>query len=292
MTFIPIEKKALISMSSVFILFFFSFIIIGKKNLWFEKKAYYFTLVSDAEGLREGTQVTLNGLRIGAVTELKVNEDNKIKVFFSVTDSVKNKIRQDSVARVMRAMLIGDKKIDLIPGTKNAKIVAENGFVQGVDSHEIADLLSGRNLSLLTDKMKGFSEGVTKLSDTMNLVLQKIRPKDIARTYDLMVPILNNVFAISKDLKSVMKSAKVDLFDNKLTYHTLNHFNQTLTPFAKRDKLLDQILDNMGVLSKELAANPEFAKQILGSLQEMIITLKAIQKTWFLKSHIKDLKKK
>ena len=62
------EKKAFFGLAGLSILFTVIFFVIGQRNLWFEPKNYYVTHIKDADGLREGSVVTLSGLRVGEVT--------------------------------------------------------------------------------------------------------------------------------------------------------------------------------------------------------------------------------
>ena len=53
---------------------------------------------------------------------------------------------------------------------------------------------------------------------------------------------------------------------------------------------MNQMLDNTAILSKELAKNPDFATKMVVTLNELVITLKAIQKTWLLDDYVKKIK--
>ena len=53
----------------------FAILQIGKRNFWFEAKNTYVTRVTDADGLRIGSAVTIAGLRVGEVSALAVEDD-------------------------------------------------------------------------------------------------------------------------------------------------------------------------------------------------------------------------
>lgn len=289
------EKKSLLGMTVIFIVFGLSIFIIGKRNLWFEKKNSYITYINDADSLGIGNIVTLSGLRVGEITNLDVQKDsNLIKVIFTVKNSLAFKIREDSKARFYRTFLIGEKRIDIIPGSKEHPLIPNNGIMKAVSSKEITDLLSGKNIGLFLNKIDGISGGLENFAVEIGAFTKKIKARDLTKTYNLINPALTNLNKLTLDLKvfiDVLKYMKTDLLKNKLAKSTMGNLNTILRPIAKRKVLVAQILDNVQVLSQELKDNPAIAKDMTKALKEVITTLKAIQKTWFLKSHVEDLKK-
>jgi len=287
------EKKALFGLIGLSILFCAIFFVIGKRNLWFEAKNYYTTHIKDADGLREGSIVTLSGLRVGEVTKLEVDPDNKIAVTFSVKRSLKEKVRANSTARLYRAFVIGEKRIDLTPGDLKLEIIKNKGTVKGVESSELADMISGKNVSKLLNEMSSISGSLDRWKDALLAVSKKVNPEEMTKTYLLIRPTLENINNISKELTAFTDSVKIlkkDLIDPKVLQNTIKNTNKLIYPVAKRGALIEQLLDNINAISNELANTPSFASDVISALNETTITLKAIQKTWMLKSHVKDLK--
>ena len=178
-----IEKKALLGILLSIAGMVIAVLIIGKRNLWFETKNSYYTYYHDVEGLTEGSLVTLRGLRVGEVQALEVNSDNQIKVTFSVKNSLENKIRQDSMARQHRAFVIGEKRIDIVPGTSSVPQVPNGGLVSGLDSMDLPDLVSGKNIGNLTGKFENILVSLKKWSDALLILSDKIQPNDLANLY-------------------------------------------------------------------------------------------------------------
>jgi|GEM_PF-1829127 len=290
-----IEKKALLGIAATLGIMALGVLVIGKRNLWFESKNHFHAYYQDVDGLSEGSLVTLNGLRVGEVEGLDVAPDNRIRVAFSVKTSVAHKIRQDSVARQYRAFVIGEKRIDIIPGQENSTPVVENGEIKGMDSVELPDLVSGKNIGQFTQRFENVLTALNKWSDALVKVSDKVNPEDLAKIYTEVHPLMINANQLLKDLKDftdVVKIAKKDMVGNGLLTETLRNTNKILSPVAKREQLLESTLNNINTLMNELAKEPTFAKDILSMLKEVNITLKAIQKTWILKGHVEDVKTK
>lgn len=295
MKFLSIEKKSMIGLSIIFLIFITSIIVIGKKNLWFEAKNYYTTNVAEADGLAVGNIVTYTGLRVGEITELNVLEDqNLIQVKFSFSRSLSYKIREDSTARFYRSLLIGDKKLEILPGSKNLAEIPNHGFIKSSESKELLDFLTGGDLSELLVKFDKVSSGLSHLTEELSKFSQNIKSEDLTKTYQMINPTMTNFNKLVVDLNvfiQVLSYMKTDLLQTKLAKNTLSNINEIVSPIAKRDKLLVSILDNLESFSGEIKNNPHMAKDITTALKEVITTLKAIQKTWILKSHVEDIKK-
>jgi hypothetical protein len=137
------HNKALIGMIIIVVIFFANVIYIGNKNLWFERSNKYWTTLKSGEGLHEGTLVTFNGLKVGEVMALGVTDDNSIKVRFTVKKSLAVKIRRGSSVKVARSMMIGEKKLEIIPGPKENVQLNNDDYIPGVDMRELSDMLSG-----------------------------------------------------------------------------------------------------------------------------------------------------
>jgi hypothetical protein len=137
------QNKALIGSIIITLLFIANVIYIGKKNLWFEPTNKYWTILKSGDGLREGTLVTFNGIKTGEVTELNVTDENLINVGFSVRKSFAEKITSGALVRVWRSMMIGDKRLEIIPGPRGSTPLKSGSFIPGEDVRELSDLLSG-----------------------------------------------------------------------------------------------------------------------------------------------------
>jgi phospholipid/cholesterol/gamma-HCH transport system substrate-binding protein len=101
------------------------------------------TLVPSGLGLREGAPVTLAGQRIGQVSRIdfipvhqKAGENN-LRLTLAITESVRDQIRSDSRAFLRTQGLLGDKFVDIAPGSAGAPVL------QAGDT-----ILAGRSLDM------------------------------------------------------------------------------------------------------------------------------------------------
>jgi phospholipid/cholesterol/gamma-HCH transport system substrate-binding protein len=87
------------------------------------------TLVPSALGLREGAPVTLAGQRIGQVRSIEhipvalKEGGNNLRVVLAVAHNVQDQIRADSRAFLRTQGLLGDKFVDIEPGSAGAPVL-------------------------------------------------------------------------------------------------------------------------------------------------------------------------
>jgi ABC-type transporter Mla subunit MlaD len=162
------HNKALIGSIIITLLFVGNVIYIGKKNLWFEPKNRYWTVLKYGEGLREGTLVTFNGLKIGEVSDLNVTDDNMINVKFTVRTSLAEKITASSVVKVARSMMIGEKRLEIMPGAPGEPALKNKSFIPGEDVRELSELLTGgEQLQRLTPQLLRVLNNVDAITSSL-----------------------------------------------------------------------------------------------------------------------------
>ncbi len=295
MKFNLLEKKALIGTFIISLLFIICVIIIGKRNMWFEAKNHYYTIVRDADGLREGSIVTMSGLRVGQVEQMLVSQKEGVIVKFSLKKSLSYKIKKGTKIYLFRAFIIGEKRIDISPG-KGAELIKNGEKIEGIDSLEIADLISGKKMATFTSQLGALSQSIGKWGEIFTELTKRVKVDDLANTYELIHPTLFNIRALTKELITITapiaqkKHLVTKLLKNgaKLS----KDFSTLISPISKRTKLIEQLLDNINIMSSEITKNPSFTKNMINALKEVTITLKALQKTWLLEDHVNAVKKK
>lgn len=106
------------------------------------------TLVPSALGLRPGAPVTLAGQRIGQVKAIEfipVNRkvgDNNLRIVIAVAEGVQDQIRADSRAFLRTQGLLGDKFVDIEPGTPGARILQPGDTMVSGESIDIDQFLN------------------------------------------------------------------------------------------------------------------------------------------------------
>lgn len=101
-------------------LFLVSVFFIGSENNFFSKTFKVSAVFKNVEGLKEGDNVWLSGVKIGTVTDVKIMSLGKVIVTLSLKNNQHQFITQDATASVGSDGLVGNKIVVIRPGISEA----------------------------------------------------------------------------------------------------------------------------------------------------------------------------
>jgi phospholipid/cholesterol/gamma-HCH transport system substrate-binding protein len=114
----------------------------------FATRYHLFTLVENSAGLSAGAPVTLAGQRVGQIDEVRfipaaerVGNAN-VRIRFSINRNIQDQIREDSYAVLRTQGLLGDRYIDISPGSPTHPILAEGDLIRarpGLDIEQVVE---------------------------------------------------------------------------------------------------------------------------------------------------------
>ena len=252
------------------------------KKGWLAKKIEYSTQVSSADGLYEGVPVKISGLRAGEVTEVELISASEVVVRFEVLEKMTSYIRQDSVVQIVRPFIIGDKAIEISVGSEESPFADPKQPLISVTSFDMMDLISGRKLGPFLGSLEGL---MTNLSTLAQAFADPKRTQTLIRMFDRVDPMLVNLNKMSVEV-------------TKLSYE----LNQVLPEMRETSPALGknvaQLVKDLNILTQNLAPTlqevgpelPQASRRALEALNEMVITLKAIQKSFLLSGNVKEVK--
>lgn len=100
-------------------------------------------------GLSIGSDVRINGIKVGTVTGQNLNNENYlVNVIFSISPDVK--LPKDSVVSIVSDGLIGDKFVKIDPGKDSELLKDGDSFSKTKDFKTIEDLV-GEIIFMVTD---------------------------------------------------------------------------------------------------------------------------------------------
>ena len=111
----------------------------GDKGLLFKKTTILKARLTDVGGLKRGASVSMNGMVVGKVNEVSFvqdaqangNEKNQIEVTMEVRSDTRERIHNDSVPAVRTQGMLGDRYIDIPPGTEASGVLPEGKVLIG-----------------------------------------------------------------------------------------------------------------------------------------------------------------
>lgn len=113
----------------------------------FASRYSLFTLVENSAGLSSGAPVTLAGQRVGQIDEVRfipVQErvgTANVRIRFSVNRNVQDQIRGDSRAVLRTQGLLGDRYIDITPGSPDQQVLAEGDVIRAEPGLDVEQVL-------------------------------------------------------------------------------------------------------------------------------------------------------
>jgi phospholipid/cholesterol/gamma-HCH transport system substrate-binding protein len=144
------------------------------------------TLIPSALGLREGAPVTLAGQRIGQVKSVEFiplqrqTGTNHLAVRLAIAEEVREQIRADSRAFLRTQGLLGDKLVDIEPGTPGARILVQGDTLLAGKSLDLESFLAQAagaldTANLIVADLRGITAGLNSGSGTMGQLLRDDR---------------------------------------------------------------------------------------------------------------------
>ena len=210
--------------------------LLGFKNPFTDQYSFYVTY-NFAGGIDLGSHVRLSGIKVGKVEEIdffapapneKVSQKEAgsadqnanlaytpVRLKISVKKAALPGIRKNSHFYVNLAGLIGERYIEITPGTIDAPQLLPGDTIAGVDPPRIDQLISqsfnlaGKIQDLIEQNKGDITKSITllyKLSNNLNSTLERIdRSKILSND---LAQLITNLMEVTGDIHEVTKNAR------------------------------------------------------------------------------------
>ena len=272
---------------------------------WFEPKVKYSTSLINAEGIREGTVVQIAGLRAGAVTHVELRANNEIVVQMEIAKKFDERIREESRVRAVRPFVIGEKVLDVSVAPDSSRKLVAGESIKSEETTDMMDFISGKSMGQSLEALNKLIENVRNVADAL---ADPKRTQALIQMVDDLAPLVKNFGALSKEATVVLHDANKD---KRLSRMVANLDVMTtelakLTPALAHDTPelagdLKKIAKNMAIMTDELQKTlpmlqelgpevPRASRRAMEALDETVVTLKALQKSFLLRGSVRDVK--
>ncbi len=272
---------------------------------WFAHKVQFSTVFESADSIHSGTGVQIAGLHAGAVEDVELLAEDKIKVSFSVLQKFAYHIRQDSKAQLIRPYIIGERVLEVTVGDDKVPILAENSLLPSIETLDLMSILSDKKLS---ENMATITEIIDNLKVLVNAFADKSRTESFVRVVDKVEPLINHLNEMSIELAKLSKQATKH--ENlAIVLENANHLTKEINdilPMVKEKspdlgKDLTTIVKNMAQLTEDLKVVtpalvemvptlPKTGRRTVEFIDEFVVLLKALQKSMLLKSNAEEVR--
>lgn len=246
---------------------------------WFASHVEYAASFPNGEGIRVGTPVSISGLRAGQITSVELDANGKVLSTLKIQEKFSKYFKPSSRVVLGRPFIIGERAVMVHPGLVSESPLAAGALIQGEESLELTDLLSGGRLSpyfttfsRLLEQLQLVIDG-DGTSDTVNLVT----------LYRQAHSTLKSIEVLSKDV-SVLRR---DVFASKETLAMIKSLSASTENLRL---ILEQGTQTMPAVTQMSRDVAEIMPKLKKTLDETAFTLQAMQRSFILRGASKDLK--
>jgi phospholipid/cholesterol/gamma-HCH transport system substrate-binding protein len=160
------ELKVGLLIIASFAVLVYAIIRIGGTSSFWAKTIHITAYFSSANGIRPGNDTWLDGLLVGKVTKVGLNqnpnEKGRVAVEMQIDAAYTQNIRKDSVVGIEANGLLGDKTIQISSGSEGSPIVGDGGSISGTEVAGIPRIIQGTDE--IVGNFKVLSDNLTKIS--------------------------------------------------------------------------------------------------------------------------------
>jgi len=124
------------------------FFISGQEGFFrrrYKLKAY----VTDAAGLRQGAQVSLDGVAVGSVERIEISpyaeRARAVEIVMRIARAYQHEIRADSRASIETVGLLGDSYINITRGSPGQELIADGGVLKTSEEADVKRVVQNVN---------------------------------------------------------------------------------------------------------------------------------------------------
>lgn len=250
------ENKTAILVIASILLFIWGYSFLKGKDLFSNYKTFY-VQYDNVEGLAISAPITLNGLVIGKVSNITVqNETGKLIVELLVKSDFP--ISKSSKVNIYEPGLIGGKQIQVIPNFADKTLAISGDFLIGNQIPGLTDLVSEK-LAPIQEKLDKVLLNADKLITGINNVLDKNGQENLKKTLAELSETMAQFHKASSSINSILDDNKGKIGG------MVSNFNKVSSDFSKISDSLNKA--DLGKTVKNLQKTLATVDGIMVNLQ-------------------------
>jgi phospholipid/cholesterol/gamma-HCH transport system substrate-binding protein len=250
-------KTALLVIASISLLIWGYGYLKGKDI--FSRYNTYSVYFDNVEGLTKSAAITLNGLAIGKIADIKLaaNQSGKMEVSFQVDSDIP--VTKSTVASLYEPGFIGGKQIMLLLNSDDTTLAPSGYVLKGTVKSGMTELVAEK-LAPIQQKLELFLERSTVLLTNVNSVLDDKAKADIKNS-------IAELNATMQEMHQLSASANKLVNDNAKNMHaTMADIKTSSGNFAKISDSLQKA--DLGKTVRTLESSLEKVNVLLTNLNE------------------------
>lgn len=214
-------------------LFATSILLLGGDKYFFRSTYPLKLNLKQAQGLVEGSQVSLSGVDVGLVEKIEFRSDLKLDITILVDKNFSSKITQSSVASVKTQGALGDKFLFIEPGSQDLPPLKSGDYLKVNEGGDLLDLISdrGSEISHLFEAIKEVHYLIKSFNDNNRTAL-----------------IMENLVSSSDNLNKLLLDSRKILSDLQSENNQSSDLKRTLQNLASISEKLDSGQGTLGAI--------------------------------------------
>jgi phospholipid/cholesterol/gamma-HCH transport system substrate-binding protein len=241
-------------------LFFAAVVLVGSENNVFNKTFTTNAIFKNVEGLKEGDNVWLSGVKIGTVREVRIVKEGRVVVSLNLKNNQNKFIKKNATAFIGSDGLVGSKIVVIRPGDSN-EIIQDTDTIGAFSPADTQDLFNiakdvGENTRSLTYDLKVLSK---RISDGQGIIGELLKEGEFARDLRTSANQIRN---------TTTQTARASEELHAMLYK-LNHGNglvNTLATDTSLSYVFDETLKNVRAVSRNSAEMSKGLEQLISKM--------------------------
>jgi phospholipid/cholesterol/gamma-HCH transport system substrate-binding protein len=248
-------KTAILVISSI-LLFIWGYSFVKGKDLFTNYKTVYVEY-DNVEGVVKSAAVTLNGLIVGSISNISINEKTG-KILVELQLKTDFPISKSSTAAIYEPGFIAGKQIAIYPNYADKTVIATGDVLNGAVTAGLTESLKSK-LVPLQEKFEKVLLNVDKLLIGVNNVLDPKGQADLKSALSELNKTMEQLHKVSQNANSILDDNKGQIKG------MVSNFNKVSSDFSKISDSLNKA--NLGQTAKNLEKTLANVDKIMSNLQ-------------------------
>lgn len=187
-------------------LFVIGIYLLGMQKNLFGRSYSLGAIFEDVKGLQEGNNVRLLGINVGTVSNINIVNDSTVHVSMMIRQNVKEFIKHDAKATIGSEGLMGNKVINILPGTASKEPASEYQNLETISPVEIDDILvelkkSTQHTSVVTKNLSEITDKINRGQGVFGkLFIDTVFTNNLDRISGNTAALTNNVASLTQKI--------------------------------------------------------------------------------------------
>ncbi|HBI40282.1 MAG TPA: MCE family protein, partial [Tenacibaculum sp.] len=236
-------------------LFIWGYNFLKGQNIFNPGSRYFYVEFDNISGLNEASIVTINGLKVGEISKITLNNNQEKRGQLIVRFTIENKFRfgKNSTAKIYSAGLMGGQNLSIIPDYSGVEAVSGD-YLQGKVEKDILSSLNDKLTPKITHTMEGVDSLVTGFNQILDLKSRESLNRSILNFEKITVDTKNSLALLNSVLKNSKENIESSAKNAKKITENFSKISENLanSNLSKTVKKLETTLTNVNIVLTDI----------------------------------------